>query len=43
MKEPALTPFRHITVAFLVVFGIFLLMMLWAYAKVCSVPVLGAE
>jgi len=38
MKEPALTLFRHITVAFLAVFGVFLIMMLWAYAKVCRCP-----
>ena len=30
----ALTLFRHITVAFLAIFGILLIMMLWAYTKV---------
>ena len=32
--EAALTLSRHITVAFLAVFGILLIMMVWAYTKV---------
>lgn len=34
MEEVALTLCRHITVAFLAVFGVLLIMMLWTYAKV---------
>jgi len=34
MEEVALTFSRHITVAFLAVFGVLLVMMLWTYVKV---------
>ena len=34
MEEATLTLLCHLTVAFLIVFGALLIMMLWAYAKV---------
>lgn len=37
MDDPALTLFRHITVAFLAVFGVLLIVLLWVYAKVCFI------
>lgn len=34
--DTALSLFRHVTVAFLAVFGVLLIMMLWTYTKVCT-------